>query len=91
LLFIFIFPKKYKQKERVNVIIIYERSDSMRQYEKSFKKRAVELVKKRGKSTTITAESLNIPLKTFEKWITAYNKDNTCFDENKSSKSGERK
>ena len=61
----------------------------MRRYERSFKKRAVELVKKRNKSTKITAGDLNIPLKTFEKWITAYNKDNTCYD--KKPKSGGKK
>jgi len=61
----------------------------MRRYDRSLKKRAVELVKKRNKSTKITAGDLNIPLKTFEKWITAYNKDNTCFDKkpNKQNKS----
>ena len=33
-----------------------------------------------GKSTIKTAEEFNIPLKTLEKWITAFNKDNHCFD-----------
>ena len=33
-----------------------------------------------GKSTIKTAEEYNIPLKTLEKWITAFNKDNHCFD-----------
>ena len=33
-----------------------------------------------GKSTIKTAEEYNIPLKTLEKWITAFNKDNRCFD-----------
>ena len=27
------------------------------------------------------AREFNVPLKTVEKWITAYNKDNHCFDE----------
>lgn len=33
-----------------------------------------------GKSTIQTAHEYNIPLKTLEKWITAFNKDNHCFD-----------
>lgn len=33
-----------------------------------------------GKSTIKTAEEYNIPLKTLEKWITAFNKDNYCFN-----------
>lgn len=33
-----------------------------------------------GKSTIKTAEEYNIPLKTLEKWITAFNKDNHCFN-----------
>ena len=49
-------------------------------YQPSFKRRAVELIKYQGKSTKITAESLNVPLKTLENWITAYNKDNSCYD-----------
>ena len=32
-----------------------------------------------GKSTIKTAQEYNIPLKTLEKWITAFNKDNHCF------------
>jgi len=35
-----------------------------------------------GDSTIKTAEEFNVPLKTLEKWITAYNKDEHCFDEN---------
>ena len=31
-------------------------------------------------STIKTAEEYNVPLKTLEKWITAFNKDNHCFD-----------
>lgn len=33
-----------------------------------------------GKSTIKTAQEFNIPLKTLEKWITVFNKDNHCFD-----------
>ena len=35
-----------------------------------------------GKSTIKMAQEYNIPLKTLEKWITAYNKNNHCFDNN---------
>lgn len=33
-----------------------------------------------GNSTINTARDYNVPLKTLEKWITAFNKDNHCFD-----------
>lgn len=33
------------------------------------------------KPTLKTANEYGIPIKTLEKWITAYNKDNHCFDE----------
>ena len=33
-----------------------------------------------GKSTIKTAESNGVPIKTFENWITAFNKDPHCFD-----------
>ena len=49
-------------------------------YNKDFKKMAVELVLIAKQSTLKTAKDLNIPLKTFEKWITAYNKNNNIFD-----------
>ncbi len=41
---------------------------------------ATELVILGHESTMDTAKKLNIPLKTFEKWITAYNKNNKVFD-----------
>ncbi len=50
-------------------------------YEKSFKKKVVEEIKKEGASTSETAIVYRVPLKTLEKWITAYNKDSRCFDE----------
>lgn len=49
-------------------------------YSTEFKKMAVELVLISKQSTSDTAKQLNIPLKTFEKWITAYNKNNHIFD-----------
>lgn len=39
-----------------------------------------------GKSTMKTAEVNAVPLKTFEKWITAFRKDPTCFNDTKKSK-----
>lgn len=49
-------------------------------YSNDFKKMATELVVVAQQSTIKTADELNIPLKTFEKWITAYNKNNKVFD-----------
>lgn len=49
-------------------------------YSREFKKMAVELIYISHQSTIKTANDLNIPLKTLEKWITAYNKNNRVFD-----------
>lgn len=49
-------------------------------YSTEFKKMATELVIIARESTIDTAKKLNIPLKTFEKWITAYNKNPKVFD-----------
>ena len=49
-------------------------------YSDEFKKMAVELVAISKQSTISTTKSLNVPIKTFEKWITAYNKNNKVFD-----------
>ena len=49
-------------------------------YSTQFKKMATELIVIAKQSTTKTADDLNIPLKTLEKWITAYNKNNKIFD-----------
>ena len=49
-------------------------------YTSEFKKMAVELVVLQKNSTMKTAEDLNIPLKTFEKWITNYNKNPKYYD-----------
>ncbi len=54
-----------------------------RKYTKEFKLKVVEIIKKNNRSTKETAMNYNIPLKTLEKWITAYNKDNTCFNTKK--------
>ncbi len=50
-------------------------------YENSLKKKIVKLIVECGAPTKRTAEGYNIPLKTLEKWITAYNKNNHCFDD----------
>ena len=51
-----------------------------RKYDKNFKSMIVNLIVNEKHSTLKTAEQFEIPLKTVEKWITAYNKDNHCFD-----------
>ena len=40
----------------------------------------VNLIVNENHSTIKTAQQFDIPLKTLEKWITAYNKDEHCFD-----------
>lgn len=49
-------------------------------YDNDFKLMAVKLTKQQGHSTIKTAQDLSVPLKTLEKWITAYNKDPFIFD-----------
>ena len=51
-----------------------------RKYEQNFKSMIVNLVVNEKHSTIKTAEQFNIPLKTLEKWITAFNKDNNVFN-----------
>ena len=51
-------------------------------YDIDFKKMACELIIINKASTIMTAKDLNIPLKTLEKWITAYNKNAHVFDKN---------
>lgn len=50
-------------------------------YSRNFKKMVTELIVIQKHSTLKTAEEFNVPLKTVENWITAFNKDNHCFDE----------
>ena len=53
-----------------------------RKYERSFKAMIVNLIVNENHSTIETAKQFEIPLKTLEKWITAYNKDkNVCKSE----------
>ena len=51
-----------------------------RNYNRDFKKMFCELVIIQKHSTLQTSEEFGIPLKTVEKWITAFNKDIHCFD-----------
>ncbi|MDO5011793.1 MAG: hypothetical protein Q4E31_13280 [Intestinibacter bartlettii] len=51
-------------------------------YDNDFKSMIVNLICIEKHSTIKTAQQFNIPLKTIEKWITAFNKDNRCFDAN---------
>ena len=53
----------------------------MAQYSNSIKKKLAQLICVDGKSTIKTARDYNVHLKTLEKWITAYNKNPHCFDE----------
>lgn len=53
-----------------------------RKYDNNFKSMIVNLICIEKHSTIKTAEQFDIPLKTLEKWITAFNKDNHCFDSN---------
>ena len=51
-------------------------------YTIDLKKKLCERICIHGDSTIKTAQEYNIPLKTLEKWITAFNKNNHCFDPN---------
>lgn len=50
------------------------------QYNRELKKSLCEKICINGSSTLKTAQEYGIPIKTLEKWITAFNKDNHCFD-----------
>ena len=49
-------------------------------YNRELKKKLCEEICFNNASTLKTANEYNIPVKTLEKWITAFNKDNHCFD-----------
>ncbi len=53
-----------------------------RKYDNDFKSMIVNLIVNEKHSTLKTAEQFEIPIKTLEKWITAYNKDNHIYDKN---------
>ncbi len=50
------------------------------QYNRELKKKLCENICINHSSTLKTANEYNIPIKTLEKWVTAFNKDNHCFD-----------
>lgn len=50
-------------------------------YEKKLKNEVAHLICVERKSTMKTAEEHNVPLKTVEKWVTAFNKNNKVFEE----------
>lgn len=49
-------------------------------YNRELKKELCEKICLNKVSTIKTSKEYNIPIKTLEKWIIAYNKDNHCFD-----------
>lgn len=51
-----------------------------KKYSNDLKSMIVNFICVERRSTIKTAEQFDIPLKTVEKWVTAYNKDNHCFD-----------
>lgn len=52
----------------------------MKQYSNEFKNELCTLICINGESTSKTAKKYHVPLKTVEKWITAFNKDSSCFE-----------
>lgn len=50
------------------------------QYNRDLKKKLFEGICLNGLSTLRTANEYNVPIKTLKKWVTAFNKDNHCFD-----------
>lgn len=52
-----------------------------RKYDNNFKSMIVNLIVNEKHSTLKTANQFKIPIKTLEKWITAYNKDNNVFNQ----------
>ena len=57
-----------------------------RSYDRNFKSMIVNLIVNEKHSTIATAKQFDIPLKTVEKWITAYNKDHNVFNDDYLSK-----
>ena len=55
----------------------------MAKYSNSIKKEMCIKVCVNKESTILVANNYNVPIKTFEKWITAFNKDCSVFDEDK--------
>lgn len=53
-----------------------------RKYDIDFKSMIVNLIVNENHSTLKTSQQFDIPLKTLEKWITAYNKNHNVFNSN---------
>ncbi len=53
-----------------------------RRHNNDFKSMLVDLIVNKKHSTILTAQHFEVPLKTLEKWITAYNKDPNVFNSN---------
>ncbi len=53
-----------------------------KKYSRQFRKMVAKLICVQKEGTIKTAEEFGIPLKTVENWVTAYNKDPHCFDDN---------
>ena len=51
-----------------------------RRYNNNFKSMIVNLIVNEKHSTIKSAEQFDVPLKTVEKWITAYNKNHDVFN-----------
>ena len=69
-------------KSTINYISIHRKEviTTYMKYNRELKKELCEKICINKHSTINTANEYNIPLKTLEKWITSYNKDNHCFD-----------
>ncbi len=52
-----------------------------KRYSRQFRKMVAELICIQHEGTIKTAEEFGVPLKTVENWVTAYNKDPHCFDD----------
>ena len=52
-----------------------------KRYSRQFRKMVAELICVQNEGTIKTAEEFGVPLKTVENWVTAYNKDPHCFDD----------
>ena len=52
-----------------------------KRYPRQFRKMVAELICVQNEGTIKTAEEFAVPLKTVENWVTAYNKDPHCFDD----------
>ena len=54
----------------------------VRAYSNELKNKICIRICRNRESTSLVAKEMEIPLKTVEKWVTAYYKDSRVFDEN---------